>query len=112
VARLWAQALRTFDPECVLAALYSMEGVVRAIAEGSWEPTARHCPQPPTRYSAEDAAGGELYEEEVLWEDHYDYADDYYEDSRPLGRGRYGGGECDRCQFRVALGNSLALVRV
>lgn len=90
-----SQALRTFDPESVLSALYSMEGVVRSIAEGSWEPTASSAAaQTPTRYSAEDAAGGELYEEDVLWEDHYDYADDYYEDSRGLaGGGRYSGGE-------------------
>ena len=58
-----SQALRTFDPESVLSALYSMEGVVRSIAEGSWEPTASSAAaQTPTRYSAEDAAGGELYE--------------------------------------------------
>jgi hypothetical protein len=56
------QALRTFDPGSVLAALYAMEAVVRAIAHGAWEATPGSVTAP-TRYSAEDAAAGELLEE-------------------------------------------------
>lgn len=58
-----------------------MEETVRAVSAGTWElePSAwgaRGGGGEPVRYSAEDAADmHELYEDDVLWNESYDYED-------------------------------------